>query len=69
MVINWPAIGINCRKNHILLISIFCTIHQVLYKGINPFQGAMPAFLNIPYKPIRTAIDARINNSKPTLMS
>jgi hypothetical protein len=41
----------------------------VLYNGIKPFQGAIPAFLNIPYKPIRTAIDARINRSKPILMS
>jgi hypothetical protein len=44
-------------------------MHHVLYNGIRPFHGAIPAFLNIPYKPIRTAIDARINRSKPILMS
>ena len=68
MVINCPAMGINCRKNQILFSCIFSTMHQVLYKGINDFQGAIPAFLNIPYKPICQRIYVTINKSKPILI-
>jgi hypothetical protein len=40
------------------------TMHQVLYKGMNAFQGLMPAFLNIPYKPIWMAITTKMNNNQ-----
>ena len=68
MVINWPATGINWRKNQILFNCIFSTMHQVLYKGISAFHGLIPAFLNIPYKPICQRINATINKSKPILI-
>ena len=68
IVINWPATGINWRKNQILFKCIFSTMHQVLYKGINAFQPSMPAFLNIPYNPISPKRSVTINNSKPIPM-
>ena len=68
MVMNCPAMGINCKKNQAFFNCIFSTMHQVLYKGINAFHGVIPALRNIPYKPIRAAINVIINISKPILI-
>jgi len=43
-------------------------MHQVLYNGINAFHGAIPAFLNMPYKPTCHNTTVIIKNSKAILI-
>jgi hypothetical protein len=43
-------------------------MHHVLYRGISAFQGAMSAFLNIPYSPISDRTKVMMNKTHPMLM-